>query len=684
MQLPGTRYNFTFFFILVIAFLFPAPVKAQINAEQVIIIGRNIMALEDYMLAIQYFNQAIKAKPYLADAYLYRAIAKINLEDYEGAEEDATLAIEKNEFKPEAYKVRGFARQATGKDSLAIVDYNRGLELKPLEKYLLFYESLAYDDLKKYNQADSVLSVLLNYYPQFEDGFNMRAKTRLELGDTVAALNDLNKSLAISKDQINPYLMMAEVSWKRSDWENAGDAINKAIRIRPDIEDLYVNRAYIKYNSDDFYGAMDDYNYALQLNPLNISARFNRGLLRYEVKDLANAVADMDSVLKIDPSNFHALYNKALINLELNNYNESISDFKSIASRYPSYYPIYYALAEAEYGKGNYKSASEFMHKADLLVEKYVENPDVNKLDKPGIIKNDSNSLDPNRNNNEEDSEMEVMEKFNRLVTVKQVEDRSFSFNDQIKGRVQDRDVNAVPEPLYVISFFPAPESIRNSLNLFKEIDDLNNLNLIKYQFYLSPELNGSNYDDLFDIASELASRIKGGFKRPVDYLAAGVAFGLLKNYKDASGYLNEAIDKDPRFTLAYMARGSLKFDEAVANDIFEKNMSQAEKDEFDFQLKTNLLKEAIDDFDHALDLNPRLSYAWYDKGNIYYYAQDYETAINCYNRAIDIEPSLAPAFYNRGLSYLHKGNRQAAFNDLSKAGELGIVASYNILKRMK
>ena len=111
--------------------------NAQINAEQVVIIGRNVMSMEDYMLAIQYFNQAIKAKPYLPDPYFYRAIAKLSLEDYKGAQEDCTLAIERNKYKTESYKVRGFALQNLGQDSLAIIDYDRGLEYNPQDKYFL-------------------------------------------------------------------------------------------------------------------------------------------------------------------------------------------------------------------------------------------------------------------------------------------------------------------------------------------------------------------------------------------------------------------------------------------------------------------------------------------------------------------------------------------------------------------
>ena len=64
---------------------------AQINTDRVLTIGRNALYFEDYVLSIQYFNQVIKSKPWLAEPYFYRAVAKINLDDYKGAEEDCTL-----------------------------------------------------------------------------------------------------------------------------------------------------------------------------------------------------------------------------------------------------------------------------------------------------------------------------------------------------------------------------------------------------------------------------------------------------------------------------------------------------------------------------------------------------------------------------------------------------------------
>ena len=83
-------------YILYIGLLFPTLLVAQINTDRVLTIGKNALYFEDYVLSIQYFNQVINAKPYLAEPYFYRGMAKINLDDFRGAELDCSEAIERN------------------------------------------------------------------------------------------------------------------------------------------------------------------------------------------------------------------------------------------------------------------------------------------------------------------------------------------------------------------------------------------------------------------------------------------------------------------------------------------------------------------------------------------------------------------------------------------------------------
>lgn len=659
-------------------------ITGQINAEQVLTIGRNVLSMDDYMLAIQYFNQAIKAKPYLADPYFFRALAKLNLDDYSGAEADCTSAIEINKFKTEAYKLRGFARQMLGKDSLALEDYNIGLEYNPLDRQFLFYKAVALTDLKNFESADSTFEILLRQYPRFDDGFTARARLSLEREDTTAALENIEKALSISKSQINPYLMKAEIAWKRKDWEKAGDAMDAAVRLRPELPDLYVNRAFIRYNSDDFFGAMSDYNYALELDPQNTPAYFNRGLLRYEVKDMEKAEEDMSKVINLNPDNIHAYFNRGLMRLETGKNKEALEDFRFIEKKYPRFYPIYYAMAEAERNMGNLREAASLIHHGEDLVEKYVENPEKNPLDRPAIAAAESHSVN-HSGEYEDESEEEVMERFNRLVTISQVAENNLAYNEKIKGRVQDRDVNVEPEPSYAMSLSSPPQTLKSLSNYFRDLDALNRQRLVNQQFYLTPGLESSTYrgmmNELFEL-SEFMSKNPGD--RPVDKLLSGVLQTMLKNYPAALASLDDAITMNPNFTVAYMARGYARY----ANALSELKLSLSEKENDNSYLErrayTSLLQEAISDFDRVLSLNPRVVYAWFNKGNIYYEARDFTSAMQCYSEAIKIDPDFGEAYFNRGLAYLNSGNKSQAFSDLSKAGELGVLPSYNILKRMK
>ena len=78
-------FSFSHFLIL--------PSSAQFNTDRLIMVGRSALYFEDYVLSIQYFNQAISAKPYLFEPWFLRGVAKYYLDDFVGAESDCTEAI---------------------------------------------------------------------------------------------------------------------------------------------------------------------------------------------------------------------------------------------------------------------------------------------------------------------------------------------------------------------------------------------------------------------------------------------------------------------------------------------------------------------------------------------------------------------------------------------------------------
>ena len=86
---------------------------------------------------------------------------------------------------------------------------------------------------------------------------------------------------------------------------------------------------------------------------------------------------------------------------------------------------------------------------------------------------------------------------------------------------------------------------------------------------------------------------------------------------------------------------------------------------------------------DKVLVLSPKNVYAQYNKGCVYAKNNNLTSAISSFTAAIEEKDDFGEAYYNRGLAYLQLGNKEKGISDLSKAGELGILPSYSILKRM-
>lgn len=83
------------------------------------------------------------------------------------------------------------------------------------------------------------------------------------------------------------------------------------------------------------------------------------------------------------------------------------------------------------------------------------------------------------------------------------------------------------------------------------------------------------------------------------------------------------------------------------------------------------------------IELSPDFVYAYYNRAEIRFRQQDYRSAILDYNEALRKDKEFAEAYYNRGLCRFYIKDYDRALEDMRKAGELGIVEAYSIIKRM-
>ena len=74
--------------------------------------------------------------------------------------------------------------------------------------------------------------------------------------------------------------------------------------------------------------------------------------------------------------------------------------------------------------------------------------------------------------------------------------------------------------------------------------------------------------------------------------------------------------------------------------------------------------------------------FALFNIANVYAKSGEIDKAIETYTQVLRQDKDIAEAYFNRGLLYIYTGQKALANADLSKAGELGIVGAYNVIKR--
>lgn len=666
-----------FLAVILLTFSSCFAVKAQINTDQVFQIGRNALYFEDYVLSIQYFNQVISAKPYLAQPYFFRALAKFNLDDFKGAEQDASIAIDHNPFITDAYELRGVTRQNLGMIREAVEDYDKALEMLPENKSVLFNKALALEQIKDFDEARRCYEVLLDAHPSFDGGYLGRARLNLSAGDTIAAIADIDKALELNKNAVNGYIMRADIAINRNqDYANALTDMDEAIRLQPKQAGLFINRAFLRYKLDDYYGAMSDYDYAIQLDPLNTVALYNRALLRMEVHDFPHAIEDLSAVLTLRPDDYRAHYNRAMVYLETKDYDKALSDVNHVISVFPDLASAYFLRYHIKQAKGDRSADSDHTRSLALAKKRIRLTGSSSEIDELTSASDDSGDA------GSEPQEV-VAARFSSLITIRDNSAVEQAYdNRSIRGKVQDRNLNIEIEPLFVVTYYTSPTELKSTGEYMREVDDINRTHALNYTLQVTNrEVTLTDPDEInrhFESIDYYNSYLATHTPRAVDYFGRAMNQMTVHNYKAAITDFERALAASPDFTLA-------RFMLAVAR--YRNISSESADTESTQQLSHNDMRlkyhEVLEEFDRVLEQRPDLALAYFNRGVILVEMLDFTSALTAFNKAIELKPDFGEAYYNRGYVYFKLGNRQAGNADLSKAGELGVVPSYNLLKRM-
>lgn len=182
---------------------------------------------------------------------------------------------------------------------------------------------------------------------------------------------------------------------------------------------------------------------------------------------------------------------------------------------------------------------------------------------------------------------------------------------------------------------------------------------------------------DLDDAIKDFTKAIQLKPKYSDAYWGRGMARKMKHEYKEASEDLEKAIKLDPNNDEAYISLAEVKYhlsDYEKADLYYSKYLKKYPKDFATYsdrafiRMERQNIKEAIDDFTKAIELNPNIQYKDYlDRGKAKYLTQDYVGAKNDFYNSIEIEPNSIELLFSLSNFYNEHENCSEAIIYLNK-----------------
>ena len=648
---------------------------AQLNTDRITAIGRNALYFDDYVLSIQYFNQVIKLKPYLSEPYLLRAIAKIQLGDYVGAEMDCNAAINRNPFQPGAYYTRGFVYRRTNQLEKAQQDFSEALIFAPENKTYIAMRADVLAELEQYDLALQDINHLLHREPQSAALHYEKGTICLRSNDTVCALNAFVQ--ATEYDSQNPanWSALGLVQLMQDDQEDALISLSKSIEHGSKWAGDYINRGIIYYRKHNYRSALADYDKAVSLAPRDAQCYYNRGVLRQELGDYNRALEDFTQAINFAPDRVEIYYQRGMVQLQLRQWNAALQDFNTIIDRYPYFLPAYYLAAQAQTSLGHSKEATQLRQQAYNLEQK---KDSIQSLQTTMQV---AQSQPQQRDRHKE---------FSALAAQNQeTNDEENKYDSDTRGSVQKRYTDVVNEPNIFLSYYATntnANSLRQTNYSHATVDTYNNsmqlpapLRFTTKEMTLTADMVNQHFAQISSLSHQIDLLEQMALPQSpnndllcASYIARAFEFALVQDYTSALDDVTHAILMNSDLYFAYFCRANWRYKWLE----YKRAMGEP-TDKADFELMMR-------DYDYVINHLPDFSFAYYNKANMLCIQQDFKAAIYYYTQAITADSDFAEAYFNRGLTYIYIGENEKGIADLSKAGELGIYQAYNLISRFQ
>ena len=634
-----------------VALLCGIKAHAQYNREYFFWMGRSSMMNNDYQEAIRTLNTLLRFDEDAFEGYFLRGIAKYNLDDLLGAEADFS-----------AYTYRAITRSRLGNYDDALRDFREAIELRPDLPSPYYSRGVTRLLNQQFKEAIEDFDKFIRQENKVADAFICRGLSYLHLKDTTRAYENFNTAIRTNRENPNGYNRRGGLYLQQERYKDAEADFNKAIACDSTYLLSYFNRALVYNATNRPMQALADFDKVIQLDSTNSLTYFNRAMLRTQIGDYNRALEDYDKVALYSPNNVLVYYNRAGVYAQLGEIEQAVADYTSAIKLYPDF-------------------ANAYIYRGRL--REYLNDPQGARADR-AVAQKKIAEYRSRLSDSTYSIYADTTQRFDRLLSF----DSKFAGGsfDRITGHNGGREEMRLL-PLFKFTLMHAdsvpavkPYHLQRVEDFRKRID--NDL------LTLSCRESNIPADSLVLLDKQYVQELNASNPSWTVLFERGVTQSLIKQYTNSVNTYSAAIELNPSNPFLYLNRSTTRaemidFISSIDNSYQRITIDSDPANRLNNNSKrTYSYDEAVADLNKAVKLYPDFAYAYYNRANLLALSGSLPEAFEDYTKAIELNPAFAEAYYNRGIIQIFMKDTRKGCLDISKAGELGILEAYEVLKR--
>jgi Tfp pilus assembly protein PilF len=150
------------------------------------------------------------------------------------------------------------------------------------------------------------------------------------------------------------------------------EEINKAVALHPEVAESYVQRAIIHKEARNYFKAIDDYSKALHILPDMPNVRYDLAQTLRRVKMYGPAIEEYEKAIALDPVKMEAYNNLGITYLEMGHLDKAIEYFEKVIEIDPAYTKAYNNLGAALAQSGDTDRAVAVLEHAIRIDAEYA------------------------------------------------------------------------------------------------------------------------------------------------------------------------------------------------------------------------------------------------------------------------------------------------------------------------